>query len=99
MKALPVLAVCLSLGLMSLNVWAQDQNKPIRPEGNDGQPLNLDFETGTLKDWTASGNAFDGQPIRGDTVAPRRAGARSAHQGEFWNGSFEKLGDDITDTL
>ena len=24
----------------------------------DGQPLNLNFETGTLKDWTAKGDAF-----------------------------------------
>src|SRR5262245_55081555 len=29
------------------------------PVGKDGKPLNLDFEDGTLKDWTASGPAFD----------------------------------------
>ena len=27
---------------------------PIRPLGADGQPLNLGFESGTLKDWTAT---------------------------------------------
>src|SRR4029078_6248335 len=42
----------------------------IAPTGKDGQPLNLGFEAGTLKDWTANGKAFDGQPIKGDTVSP-----------------------------
>lgn len=42
------------------------------PLGKNGQPLNLDFETGDLRDWQTMGNAFDGQPIRGDTVRPRR---------------------------
>ena len=40
----------------------------VLPVGADGKPLNLDFETGTLKDWTAEGDAFEGQPIKGDTV-------------------------------
>ena len=44
----------------------------VLPLGADGKPLNLDFETGTLKDWTAEGDAFKGQPIKGDTVVPRR---------------------------
>src|SRR5205085_304224 len=30
----------------------------VLPVGADGKPLNLDFETGTLKDWTAEGDAF-----------------------------------------
>src|SRR2546427_6271679 len=38
------------------------------PLGKEGQPLNLDFETGTLKDWVAVGPAFEKQPVRGDTV-------------------------------
>src|SRR6185369_14281655 len=37
----------------------------VLPVGADGKPLNLDFETGDLKDWTAEGDAFKGQPIRG----------------------------------
>jgi putative membrane-bound dehydrogenase-like protein len=69
------------------------------PVGQDGRPLNLDFETGSLRDWTATGNAFDKQPIKGDTVAPRRGDMRSEHQGDFWIGTFEIAGDAPQGTL
>ncbi|MBY0456601.1 MAG: dehydrogenase, partial [Gemmataceae bacterium] len=71
----------------------------VLPLGADGKPLNLDFETGTLKDWTADGEAFKDQPIKGDTVFPRRSDMRSLHQGQFWIGGYEKKGDKPTGTL
>jgi hypothetical protein len=49
----------------------------VLPTGKDGKPLNLDFETGTLQDWTAAGDAFQDQPILGDTVAARRGDNKS----------------------
>jgi putative membrane-bound dehydrogenase-like protein len=69
------------------------------PVGADGKPLNLDFETGTLKDWIVEGEAFKGQPIKGDTVAPRRGDMKSEHQGTYWIGGYEKAGDKPTGTL
>src|SRR5688572_27056783 len=65
----------------------------VLPVGDDGKPLNLDFETGDLRDWTASGRAFEGQPIRGDTIQPRRPGMQSRHAGNFWIGTFEHAQD------
>jgi hypothetical protein len=56
----------------------------VQPVGADGKPLNLDFEAGTLKDWTATGHAFDGQPIKGDVVSKRRADMKSAQQGDYF---------------
>ena len=79
-------------------VWAAD-NKPIKPTGADGKPLNFDFETGNLKDWSATGDAFEGQPIKGDAVYPRRHDMHSNHQGQYWIGGFEVKGDDATGTL
>lgn len=71
----------------------------VRPVNAQGQPLNLDFETGDLRDWTMEGEAFRGQPIRGDTVAKRRGDMKSEHQGEYWIGGYEKLGDQPQGTL
>jgi putative membrane-bound dehydrogenase-like protein len=71
----------------------------VLPRGADGRALNLDFETGTLKDWTAEGEAFLGQPIRGDTVSSRRGDNKSQHQGNYWIGGFELRGDKPQGTL
>src|SRR5205823_7213518 len=71
----------------------------ILPAGADGKPLNLDFETGTLRDWKAEGTAFAGQPVKGDTVAARRADMKSQHQGQYWIGTYERDGDKPQGTL
>jgi putative membrane-bound dehydrogenase-like protein len=86
----------LSLALLAP---AQDPDAGVLPVGADGKPLNLDFETGTLKDWTAEGTAFNGQPVKGDTVKPRRGDMQSRHQGQYWIGGYEKAGDKPTGTL
>jgi hypothetical protein len=67
----------------------------VLPVGADGNPLNFDFETGTLKDWTTGGDAFVGQPIRGDTIFGRlrHLNTRSQHQGRYWIGTYERNGD------
>jgi putative membrane-bound dehydrogenase-like protein len=88
-------ALLLALALAA----SADPAAGVLPVGADGKPLNLDFEAGTLKDWTVDGHAFDGQPIKGDTVKPRRGDMTSKHQGQFWIGGFEKLGDKATGTL
>ncbi|HKB39592.1 MAG TPA: PVC-type heme-binding CxxCH protein, partial [Gemmataceae bacterium] len=73
--------------------------KGVLPVGRDGKPLNLDFETGDLRDWTAEGDAFAGQPIKGDTVVKRRGDMKSEHQGNYWIGGYERNGDKPQGTL
>lgn len=58
----------------------------------------LDFEGGDLRGWTLEGEAFVGQPVRGDTVKARGR-EPSSHAGEYWIGGYEKLGDDAKGTL
>src|SRR5437899_1329136 len=95
-----VLLALAAISLSSSAIHAQSQNLVgVLPVGADGKPLNLDFETGTLKDWIAEGDAFKGQPIKGDTVYPRRNDNRSQHQGEYWIGGFERFGDKPQGTL
>jgi putative membrane-bound dehydrogenase-like protein len=97
---LVVLLACFLLPLVA----AESRKQPTPPEGvlpvgADGRPLNLDFETGTLKDWKAEGEAFAGQPVKGDTVAPRRGDMKSRHQGRYWIGGYELKGDRPQGTL
>jgi putative membrane-bound dehydrogenase-like protein len=68
--------------------------------GEDGKPLNLDLEKGSLDGWSATGDAWKDQPIEGDTVAPRKTGQASRHAGRFWIGGYERSGSDAaTGTL
>ncbi len=69
------------------------------PRDQKGRPLNLDFESGDLSDWTAQGDAFQRQPVSGDTVSRRRGDMKSRQQGRFWVGSFEVNGDAAQGTL
>ena len=87
------------------------QSKPVTPvsksvpdegvaaKSADGRWLNLDFEKGDLSDWTATGNAFDGQPVDGDTVAARRGDMTSGLMGKYWIGTYEVGGDGPQGTL
>ena len=72
----------------------------VLPAGRAGRPLNLDFETGDLRDWKATGTAFARQPVLGDAVVARRAPMTSGHVGRHWIGTYENgLGDGATGTL
>lgn len=64
-----------------------------------GRVINLDFEVGDIRDWTATGNAFDQQPIWGDTVNRRRGDSVSGHEGDRWIGTYEIDGDEPQGTL
>jgi hypothetical protein len=88
--------------------WAAAAPKPLpapkvpadfKPVTADGRPLNFGFETGSLEDWEAAGDAFDGTPLKGDAVARRRPDMSSGHRGEFWVGSYEAHGDKAVGTL
>jgi putative membrane-bound dehydrogenase-like protein len=95
-----VVASVLLVGLLVVSGRpAEEPAEGVLPLGADGKPLNLDFETGTLKDWVAEGEAFAGQPIKGDTVHPRRGDMHSRHQGQYWIGGYEIHGDKPQGTL
>lgn len=49
---------------------------------------NSDFECGDLQNWTATGNAFAVQPVKGDNSALRNRPA--GPQGTYWIGTFER---------
>jgi putative membrane-bound dehydrogenase-like protein len=95
----PALRAAALAALLSSSAVLAAAPEGVLPVGNDGKPLNLDFEDGTLKDWTAVGSAFEKQPIKGDTVSARRGDMRSDHQGSYWIGTYEIGGDQPQGTL
>lgn len=64
-----------------------------RPAWGTDTPMNMDFETGDLRDWEATGASFFNQPVKGDTVSLRIKDAKSLHQGDYWVGSSEIVTD------
>src|SRR5262245_28122133 len=101
-----LLCGCTALVVFAAAVLGLAQEKPkadspqgFLPKSADGRSLNLDFEAGDLRDWEAGGEAFEGQPIKGDTVVARRNDMRSEHAGEFWIGTYERKGDTPQGTL
>src|SRR5437763_6374988 len=96
---LPAVLVLVGLLGRGLGQPAPPADEGDLPVGADGKPLNLDFETGTLKDWTAEGDAFLDQPVEGDTVSRRRRDMASQHQGRLWVGGYERKGDNAQGTL
>jgi len=73
----------------------------VLPVGADGKPLNTDFETGELRNWTATGEAWKGQPVKGPISQTRQFGEGKVanHIGSYWLGGYEKLADKPTGTL
>ena len=95
---LPFSGVPLASLALAASTFAASSD-PIWPTGTDGQSLNLNFETGDLRHWTPDGNAFEGQPIQGDTVKARRPDMPSRHTGSYWIGTYERFGDPRKGTL
>lgn len=69
------------------------------PRGLDERPLNLGFEAGTLADWTATGDAFRGQPVARDGISQRWPEQKSGKVGEYFVAGYEVVGDKGVGTL
>ncbi len=78
---------------------ADAKNTGIEPVGEDGQTLNLSFEAGNLTGWTATGDAFNKQPVNRDGIAQRWQGQVSNKVGDFFIGGYEIVQDAGTGTL
>jgi len=87
------------LGAILASILFSAAEDRLPPTDSAGKPLNLGFEEGSLAGWTASGDAWGKQPIKGDLVASRRTDMRSGHVGQYWIGGFEVVGDAGTGTL
>jgi putative membrane-bound dehydrogenase-like protein len=65
----------------------------------NGQPLNLNFETGTLKDWTATGDAFSGPLISADPSPVHEKEMHIGFEGKYFLSSGGISNAKLTGTL
>jgi putative membrane-bound dehydrogenase-like protein len=65
----------------------------------DGQPLNLNFETGTLKDWTATGDAFSSPLLNTDPSPMHEKEMRLGFDGKYFLSSGGTVNAKWTGTL
>jgi putative membrane-bound dehydrogenase-like protein len=68
------------------------------PEMN-GRPLNLNFETGTLQDWTATGEAFKNPLIQSDPSPIHEKEMQIGFEGNYFISSGGTVKQDLTGTL
>jgi putative membrane-bound dehydrogenase-like protein len=92
----PVKLVASTKGTKS---QAKQPEEGFKAQDAAGLVINLDFEAGDARDWTAEGAAFEKQPVWGDTVHPRRGDSVSGHRGDRWVGSYEIGGDEPQGTM
>jgi putative membrane-bound dehydrogenase-like protein len=65
----------------------------------DGRPLNLNFETGTLQDWTAEGEAFKNPIFSQNTTAVYEEDKTVGAEGKYFLSSGGTLHHDLKGTL
>jgi putative membrane-bound dehydrogenase-like protein len=65
----------------------------------DGQPLNLNFETGTLKDWTATGDAFTNPLFNTDPSPVHEKEMNIGFEGKYFLSSGGTTNYKLTGTL
>jgi putative membrane-bound dehydrogenase-like protein len=92
------LLVVITLSATATNA-AENPRGGELPTNAQGQPLNFDFETGTLADWQPSDAAFNQPPIAADAGNKSRGDIASNHAGRYWIGGFEPNGDTPQGTL
>jgi hypothetical protein len=66
-----------------------------KPLSGAEQEITWNFETGDLRGWTATGDAFSTQPTYGDNPTARHRGQPPGYEGEYRIGGYEnrpKLG-------
>jgi putative membrane-bound dehydrogenase-like protein len=71
------------------NTKQTQQEQGDLPRNASGKELNLDFETGDLTGWKATGDAFNKQPVQQDTIGQRWRGQSSNKHGKFFIGGYE----------
>jgi putative membrane-bound dehydrogenase-like protein len=65
----------------------------------DGQPLNLNFETGSLKDWTATGDAFANPIFNSDPSPVHEKEMHIGFEGKYFLSSGGNTNYKLTGTL